>query len=185
MKPTFLSCAFFRYPLAPAVRRLALVSIVIPILLLITPWLAIGCSPTNETPDTTAITTTKTPTGTAQVSTGAQYSIQVFLNDIQIGSLTIDKLSKLAKVSFTSEGKSEEGPSLTSALNLVGVKTFNEITVFGYSKGRVATAQITLQKSQVNDKVILDFSNQGTAKLASPDIALNNWIIDITKIVVK
>jgi hypothetical protein len=141
-----------------------------------------GCSQPKET---TPAKTTITPSNISKIETGTGYSIAVFSNDKQLGSLTLDQLSKLKKVTFTIEGKDEEGPTVLSALKLLSINDFTEITFYGYSKGRLATAELKLTKTQVNDKVILDFSNQGTAKLASPDIPSNNWVIDVTKIAVK
>ncbi len=129
-------------------------------------------------------TATKTPTSTA-TATGSAYSIAVFQNDKQVGVLKLADLQSLPPVSFTAEGKDEKGVSLTAALKLVRITDFSEVTAYGLTRGRIATAEITLQKAQINDNVILDFSNQGTAKLASPDIPSNNWIIDVNKIEVK
>ena len=127
----------------------------------------------------------RVPGTSAQIETGTGYSIQVFRSETQVGSLTLAALSKLDTVKFTADGKNEEGPTLMSALALVGITGFDEITVYGFSKGRLATAEKTLKWSQINDKVILDFSNQGTCKLAGADIPSNDWIIDVTRLVVK
>jgi hypothetical protein len=127
----------------------------------------------------------KIPGTSAQIETGSGYSIQVFHGETQTESLTLAALSKLDTVKFTADGKNEQGPTLKSALALVGITSFDEITVYGFSKGRLATAEKTLEWSQINDKVILDFSNQGTCKLAGADIPSNDWIIDVTRMVVK
>ncbi len=128
---------------------------------------------------------TKVPGTTPQIETGTGYTIQVWRGEEKAGELTLAVLSGLEKVKFTADGKDEEGPALMSALNLVGINSFNEITFYGYSRGRLATAELTLKRDQINDKVILDFSNQGTCKLAGAEIPSNDWIIDVNKMVVK
>ena len=140
-----------------------------------------GCS----SPSPAIQSTTKIPGTSALISTGAGYSIGVFRGETQVGALTLQALSTLPKVTFTSEGKTEEGPTLMSALALVGIADFSQITVFGFTPGRLATAEITLTRAEVNDKVILDFSNQGTCKLAGASIPAKNWIVDAKSVVIK
>jgi hypothetical protein len=125
------------------------------------------------------------PGTTPQIETGTGYTIQVFRGEEKAGELTLTELSKLDKVQFNADGKDEEGPTLMSALALVSISSFNEITFYGYSRGRLATAELTLKRDQINDQVILDFSNQGTCKLAGVDIPSNDWIIDMNKMVVN
>jgi hypothetical protein len=139
-----------------------------------------GCS--SATPASQS--TTKVPGTSAKIETGTGYSIAVFRGDTKVGAFTLADLSKLEKVKFTSEGKSEEGPTLMSALALVGITDFSDITVYGFVPGRLATAELTLRRVEVNDRVILDPSNQGTYKLAGADIPAKNWIIDVNKVVV-
>ena len=137
-----------------------------------------------SSPTPVSQSTTKVPGTPAKIETGAGYSIAVFRGDTKVGALTLADLSKLEKVKFTSEGKSEDGPTLMSALALVGITDFSDITVYGFVPGRLATAELTLKRAEVNDRVILDPSNQGTYKLAGADIPAKNWIIDVNKVVV-
>jgi hypothetical protein len=109
----------------------------------------------------------------------------VYRGTTQVGTLTLDKLADLEKVKFSADGKNEEGPRLAAALALIGIGDFQKITVYGYAKGRIATAELTLQKADITDKTILDFSNQGTCKLAGDMIPSNDWIIDVNKMVVE
>jgi hypothetical protein len=154
------------------------------ILFLVALWL-MGCSstttPTNSTPLNSA---TKTPTSTASNS-GDKYFVAVFSGDSQVATLKLNDLTNLPQVSVKADGKDQNGPTLLSVLGLAGIKDFSSVTAYGYSKGRVATAELTLSKAQINEQVVLDISNQGTAKLAGPDIPGNSWIIDVNKLVVK
>jgi len=127
------------------------------------------------TSDTTDITTTDS----------GQYSISIYMDDSLVDSVILDDLLALEQVSFTAENKDEEGPTLLSVLQSVGIDDFEEVTVAGLSKGRIAEAEITLTRSQVNEQVVLDITNSGTSKLASPDIPSNDWIIDVDELWVK
>lgn len=138
-----------------------------------------GCNSATSTSET------KIPGTSAIIETGDKYQIAVYRGTTQVGILTLEKLADLEKVKFSADGKNEEGPRLTAALTLTGIGDFQKITIYGYAKGRIATAELTLQKADITDKTILDFSNQGTCKLAGDTIPSNNWIIDVNKMVVE
>jgi hypothetical protein len=141
----------------------------------------LGCTKGTETIKTPA----SISTGTTKIDTGNKYTIKVFSNDEQIASLSLDDVLKLQQVAETADGKEQEGPTLLSVLELAGVREFSEVKVEGLTKGRIASAELILSKGQITDRVILDRTNKGTTKLCSPDIAANNWIIDVDKLVVK
>jgi hypothetical protein len=109
------------------------------------------------------------------------YHINFILKDTQVASLNLSQLQSLPKVSLSAFGKSEEGPTLLSVLELAGINEFNTITVIGMVKGRVASGELTLTRSEITDEVILDFTNRGTTKLAGAQIPEDNWIIDVTE----
>ena len=137
--------------------------------------LVIGCSPGKDGSGTTDNLNNNTE----------QYSVKVFLNGELLTFVSMDDLLALEQVSFTAENKDEEGPSLLSVLKLAGIGEFNEVTIIGLSRGRVASAELVLSRSQINGQVILDITNRGTTKLTSPDIPSNNWIIDVSELRVK
>jgi hypothetical protein len=143
--------------------------------------LSAGCS----SPTAASQSTTKVPGTLAKIETGTGYSIAVLRGQTQVGALTLADLSTLDKVKFTADGKSEEGPTLLSALGLLGIGDFSTVTIYGFTKGRLATAEQTYERSKINDKVILDFSNQGTCKFAGADIPSGDWIIDVNKVVIQ
>jgi hypothetical protein len=107
------------------------------------------------------------------------YSIKILSGSKQIASLSLSELQSLPKVSLTAYGKSEEGPTLPSVLELAGVEEYTKVTVIGMVRGRIASAELTLTRSEITDEVILDFSNRGTCKLAGATIPDDNWIIDV------
>ena len=116
-------------------------------------------------------------------STG--YTIKIFSNDTQIASLSLDDLLNLPQVNISAAGRTEEGPTLLSALALAGVGNFSQLTATGMTQGRIAEAELTLTRSEIDDEVILDITNQGTAKLCGPDIEFANWIRDVDELVVQ
>jgi hypothetical protein len=116
-------------------------------------------------------------------STG--YTINIFSDNTQIASLTLDDLLSLPQVNISAAGRTEEGPTLLSALELAGVTNFSQLTATGMTQGRIAEAELTLTRDEIDDEVVLDITNSGTAKLCGPDIEFANWIRDVNKLVVQ
>ena len=145
--------------------------------------LAVGCSSGGKS--TTTLSGTSTPSANTTTSTSSQYSIAVILNDKQIATLTVADLAKLPQVKANVAGTDEQGPTFLSVLNSVGVQDFTQVVVSGFTKGRVATADLTLQKSEITDNVMLALVSRGTAKLTGTDIGANKAIVDVNKIVIK
>jgi hypothetical protein len=115
------------------------------------------------------------------------YCLAVIVDGQQVASLTIDDLKALPLVEdVLQEGsKPQNGPTLKSVLAKVGITKFRQLTVAGFAKGRVATAEITLTSAQVHDRVLFDLTRRGTAKLASPELAFDDWIVDVAKVIVE
>lgn len=113
------------------------------------------------------------------------YSIEVYLSSTLKKLITIDEIESLDKVSFSTEDKDEEGPTLTDVLELAGITEFDEVTVVGLTKGRIASAELALSRNEIDDEVILDITNRGTTKLAGRDIPSNDWIIDVSELRVE
>jgi hypothetical protein len=119
---------------------------------------------------------------TGKPSAEEEYSIKIISEGEQVTSLNLTKLQSLPTVSLSAFGKSEEGPTLLSVLKLAGINEFSKVTVIGMVRGRIATGELTLTRSEITDEVILDFTNRGTTKLAGAQIPEDNWIIDVTEI---
>lgn len=122
--------------------------------------------------------------GTANNSSTG-YTIKIFSNDTQIASLSLNDLLALPQVNVTADGKDQQGPTLLSALALANITSFSQITATGLTQGRIAEAVLTLNRSEIDDQVILDITNSGTSKLCGPNISFDSWIRDINKLVVK
>jgi hypothetical protein len=126
-----------------------------------------------------------TSNNTTTPAADAGYQIKITLKDGQITYLGLPELQTLPTVQMEAYGKSEEGPTFLSALELAGVSDFSKVTISGMLRGRVATGEITLSRAEVTEDVILDFSNRGTTKLAGPEIPEDNWIIDVAEISIE
>ncbi len=146
-------------------------------LLVLFPLVVLACSPASSSSNPGATTSTAaSPTG---------YSISVVVNDKQTATLTPADLAKLPQVKQTVGGTEETGPTLLSSLASVGIKDFTQITIYGFTKGRVATAELTLARAQVTDNVMLALVARGTVKLTGTDIGSDKAVVDVNKMVVK
>ena len=125
-----------------------------------------------------------TPTNTPAPTTLPPGYIKVTFSG-QTQTFSPADIDNIPAVNVTAEGKNYSGPTVLSLINKAGVTDFAKITINGYSKGRVATAALTLDKSQLNDQLILRKTNQGTYSLASSNIASGDWIIDVNEIDVE
>jgi hypothetical protein len=126
---------------------------------------------------------TSSPASTSTEQAG--YHINVLQNGRQTGSLSLAQLKTLPTVTFNAYQRTETGPTLLSALKLAGIDSFARITVSGMLRGRVATGELSLNRNDITDEVILDFSNEGKAKLAGSKIPFDNWIIDVSEVRVE
>lgn len=93
--------------------------------------------------------------------------------------VTLDAAKSLPLARITVDGKTEEGPKLMDFLSLAGIQEFTEVSITGSS------SPCTLERDQVNDNTILDFTNRGTLKLATTYIPKADWTKDISEITVK
>jgi hypothetical protein len=133
----------------------------------------------ESTPGTTTPTQSVSP---ASQTAAAGYEIAIFKNGVKTGSVTGAQVNTLARVSVTVDVKAQEGPTLLSVLALAGVIDFTQITVKGLAKGRIAEAELTLKRAQVDNTVIMDINNRGETKLTGPSIGDNSAIIDVKEL---
>lgn len=168
-----LSPSFFRWLPKVAVSLLALF-----------PFVILACAPASSSSTPAAATSgTASPSSSPASPTG--YSISVVVNDKQTATLTPADLAKLPQIRQTVGGTEEIGPTLLSALASINITDFTQITIFGFTKGRVATAELTLTRAQVTDNVMLALVARGTVKLTGTDIGSDKAVVDVNKMVVK
>ena len=130
----------------------------------------------------TKSSTSTSANGTQTTTDTSSYQIEILDNNQQVASVSLAQLHALPSVTLTLDGKSEVGPTLSSVLELAGIKDFSQITVSGMLKGRLATGQLTLKPSDITDQVILSYNNVGKTKLCGTQIPDSNWIIDVAEI---
>jgi hypothetical protein len=137
-----------------------------------------GCTNNSGVPTGSS----ETASGTTQTAETA-YHIDFLSNGQQVVSLGLTELQSLPEVTIDMGGGSPEtGPTLQSVLALAGIKDYSSVTIVGMTKGRLATAELTLKQAEVTVDVILDFNNQGKTKLCGKEIPDANWVIDVTEI---
>jgi hypothetical protein len=134
----------------------------------------------NSTPASIPASTPVSPAPTPE-----GYFVAVIINNTMIAALTRADLEKLEKVSVMASGIPQNGPTLPSVLQKAGITDFSELTAYGMTRGRLASAELTLKKDQVDASVVLDLNNRGKCKLCGVNIPQDNWIIDLEKLEVK
>lgn len=110
------------------------------------------------------------------LETGALF--RVVKSDGSAVAFTVDDIKALPLAQYMTEGKVEEGPRLLDVLAQAGVGEFNEVIISGPKSSQ------TLSQAQVDDQAILDLTNHGTVKLATPAVAKADWVKDVDLIVV-
>ncbi len=148
------------------------------------PVFAIACAPAASS-STPGATTSSTASTTSSPASPTGYFISVVVNDKQTATLTPADLAKLPQIKQTVGGTEETGPTLLSALASANINDFTQITIFGFTKGRVATAELALTRAQVTNNVMLALVARGTVKLTGTDIGADKAVVDVNKMVVK
>lgn len=113
---------------------------------------------------------------TAETTSPALF--EIVLQDGTVFPVTAEVIASLPAASEMIEGKSQDGPRVSDLLKAAGVKDYTQLIFNG-------TGTYTVTADQVNEHFILDLSNRGTYKMASPDIPKVDWVKDITRIEVK
>lgn len=119
-----------------------------------------------------------------RIETASNCIIAVFHNGRQIATAGAELLTKLETFELTLPGvkKAQSGPRLIDLLAALNLNEFKKVTIHGFAKGRVATAEYTITKENLHNRVILSFSRRGTAKLVVPELAFDDWIVDVNKL---
>ncbi len=118
---------------------------------------------------TTTLPTTTTTAAIPPLPEGAE--LQVITPQGKVVPFTLDDLAALPLARMTLEGKIQEGPLLIDVLHAAGVTTFTKVIITG-ARGPVFVNTATAD--QVDGTFILDFTNHGTVKVASPVFGLED-----------
>jgi hypothetical protein len=117
----------------------------------------------------------------------SQCSIAIFRADVQLATVTAELLTGLESVDLTLPGvqKTQSGPRLLDLLTALKITEYRQIKAYGYAKGRLATAEYIILKDNMHDRIILSYSRRGTAKLAVPELAFDDWLVDVYKLEIE
>jgi hypothetical protein len=146
---------------------------------------------TNTSPATSLLDTTKTKTGagagtgTTAASVPAGYGIKITQNGKTLLVLSLADIDKLTSVTVSANGSNYTGPTILSILSLAGVTSYSKVTIVGFTKQRLATAELPVAKADLNANYIVRRTNQNTYSLASPDVPFDNWVIDVNELRVE
>lgn len=110
----------------------------------------------------------------------SKYQINVFYKDKLVKSFTPKELQRIPASKIQVGGKPEEGPVLLNILKKAGIQDFSTAKIKG-----IAGDEITLNKTDIDESVILDRANRGTYKLAAKNINKSKWVKDIIEIRVE
>ena len=122
--------------------------------------------------------TSPVPPAAALPAKPADALFQLVKPDGSAVNFTMADLKNLPLTSIMIGAKAEEGPALLEVLKAAGVTDFKQVTVSG-------DGTLTLTKAQITSQVVLDFSNRGTVKIASPDLPIPSPAKDLTLIKVE
>ena len=160
------------------------------------PAVTTSSTPATATNSTPAVTTTVgaptttgggqgTGTHTPTTTTTAAVLLKVTKAGATLKGFSLAEVDKMPTVNIAADGKNYTGPTLATLLTQAGVTSYSKLTIKGWVKGRIATAELVVTKDEVNDKLILRRTNSDTYSLASPDIDADSWIIDVNELVVE
>lgn len=121
-------------------------------------------------------------TGDSEGSSVPGYAVVFSRGQEEIGRLTVADLRELPQAHITAAGKNQDGPLLTSALKAVGLEGVKGVTIIGM--GVRDDGRLDLGAAEL-PSVVLDFSDRGTVKACSPDLAWADWVRDVTEIAVR
>lgn len=121
------------------------------------------------------------------IETASNCVIAVFRGGEQIATAGAELLTKLESVALNLPGvkKTQNGPRLVDLLAALDLKDYKKITIHGFAKGRVATAEYTISRDKLHDRIIFSFSRRGTAKLVVPELTFDDWIVDVNKLEIE
>ncbi len=94
-------------------------------------------------------------------------------------NLVADDLKELSRNKVEIEGNTVEGVKILDVFQAFQVTNFAEITLVGTDKS------MTLQRADVDDQFILDDTQPGTVNMATPQVPPPEWVMGITKILVR
>lgn len=113
-------------------------------------------------------------------SSDAVYRIAVVRGDTTIAEFDLEDLSDMPSRKVKMQAQTQQGPALLEVLEESGVSQFKRVVVKG--SGVRDSGRIVLDRSDIDDDVLLDLAARGTAKLCGPNIAWEDRVRDVERI---
>ncbi|PKL51340.1 MAG: hypothetical protein CVV42_00380 [Candidatus Riflebacteria bacterium HGW-Riflebacteria-2] len=122
-----------------------------------------------------------------RATVAAHCAIAVFRGGEQIATAGTELLTGLESVDVNLPGveKTQSGPRLIDLLAALKISDYQKVTIQGFAKGRLATAEYSITRDKMHDRIILSYSRRGTAKLVVPELAFDDWIVDVSKLEIE
>jgi hypothetical protein len=108
------------------------------------------------------------------------YTVALLVDGEVVRRFTPSELSSMPQSTITSDGKEQQGPSVLAVLEAAAIGDFARLEVRGM--GLRDDGRLTLAVAQIDDGLLLDFSDRGTLKLVSPDLGWRERVRDVTEL---
>jgi hypothetical protein len=111
------------------------------------------------------------------------YAVVIVRDDEVLASYRLEDLQAFEQVKIVVDDDEQEGPRLLDVLSDAGVNDFDRLLIHGM--GIRDDGELTLERADVTEDVLLDFASRGTVKVVSPDLPWEERVRDVTEIVVE
>jgi hypothetical protein len=118
-------------------------------------------------------------------SGSGDYRVSITQDVKLLASFSLDDVKTLPMVQMDGGDDVENGPTLLAVLQKAGVTQFSRVTAAGMQRGRVHSAELTLDRAKITDKVILAINKRGKLKLMGEGIPADGVIVDVTELRVE
>lgn len=119
----------------------------------------------------------------AKSASASGYSVKVVHAGKVLRSFSLADLHALPTTHVVMDEKEQDGPTLAAVLEAAGAGNPAAVSIVG--TGLRDSGRLHLTAAQITDRVVVDFSDRGTVKVCSPDIAWSDWVRDVTEIRVE
>ena len=115
------------------------------------------------------------------VTVDAISQIKISLNGIKVAELPLADIAKLPQVAVKVNSEVRSGPTLMSVIDLVGIVSFMDVLVCGYSQDHSAELSKELTEIDLASEIIFTL-DKNTMAIFGPEIPLEYWGMEITDI---
>lgn len=108
------------------------------------------------------------------------YVVKVVRDGAVLRSFTPAQLRELPQAAVVADGKEQDGPTVAAVLRAAGVQDYVTLEIRGM--GLRDAGRLRLAAAEVDDDLVLDFSDRGTVKVVSPDLSWGDRVRDVTEL---